>query len=257
MTLCDSHAHIGNRIELEGRRIKGVRSLLCAGNPREAEKLSVLASRPEYKDIIIPTYGLHPWHAGQYSLAEMSPYFSECPVIGEIGMDSVWCNVPLTVQEKVFTEQLAVAARLDKPVILHTKGQEQRIASLIAKYPNTYLVHWYSDPVFPKSFLELGCYFSIGPDVWWNPAVRNLAAALPADRILIETDGMGAVKWAYEEAPENLCTPPARAASLSVPASLSFTLQQIAEIRQIPPEAVGNQLRQNFSNCFRLSPTPK
>ena len=113
---------------------------------------------------------------------------------------------------------------------------------------------WYSDPVFPKSFLELDCYFSIGPDVWWNPAVRNLAAALPADRILIETDGMGAVKWAYEEAPENLRTHPAKAASLSVPASLSFTLQQIAEIRQALPEAVGEQLRQNFLNCFRLSP---
>ena len=90
-------------------------------------------------------------------------YFSECPVIGEIGMDSVWCNVPLAVQEKVFTEQLAVAAQLDKPVILHTKGQEKRIASLIAGYPNTYLVHWYSDPVFPKSFLELDCYFLSAP----------------------------------------------------------------------------------------------
>lgn len=254
MTLCDSHAHIGSSKELEERRIKGVRSLLCAGNPREAVKLSGLASRPEYKNIIIPTYGLHPWYAGRYSLSEMLSYFSECPVIGEIGMDSVWCNVPLAVQEKVFTEQLAVAARLGKPVILHTKGQEQRIASLIAGYPNTYLVHWYSDPVFPKSFLELDCYFSIGPDVWWNPAVRNLAAALPADRILIETDGMGAVKWAYEEAPENLRTHPAKAASLSVPASLSFTLQQIAEIRQALPEAVGEQLRQNFLNCFRLSP---
>lgn len=39
MTLCDSHAHIGSSKELEERRIKGVRSLLCAGNPREAVKL--------------------------------------------------------------------------------------------------------------------------------------------------------------------------------------------------------------------------
>ena len=67
MTLCDSHAHIGSSKELEERRIKGVRSLLCAGNPREAVKLYGLASRPEYKNIIIPTYGLHPWYAGQYS----------------------------------------------------------------------------------------------------------------------------------------------------------------------------------------------
>ena len=255
MTLYDSHAHIGSSKERKERRINGVRSLLCAGNPREAKKLSDLASRPEYKDMIIPTYGLHPWHAGQYSVAEMRPYLSECPVIGEIGMDSVWCNVPLDVQEKVFTEQLEAAARLDKPVILHTKGQEQRIASLIAKYPNTYLVHWYSDPVFPDSYLELNCYFSIGPDVWWNPAVRNLAAALPIERLLIETDGMGAVKWACEEAPENLRTPAATAASLSVPASLSFTLHQIAEIRQLLPEAVEKQLEQNFFNCFRLPPT--
>ena len=55
MTLCDSHAHIGSSKELEERRIKGVRSLLCADNPREAVKLYGLH-----------TYGPHPLYAGQY-----------------------------------------------------------------------------------------------------------------------------------------------------------------------------------------------
>ena len=105
----------------------------------------------------------------------MLSYFSECPVIGEIGMDSVWCNVPLAVQEKVFTEQLAVAANWTNRLFCTRRARNKGLPPLIAGYPNTYLVHWYSDPVFPKSFLELDCYFSIGPDVWWNPAVRNLA----------------------------------------------------------------------------------
>lgn len=164
----------------------------------------------------------------------MLSYFSECPVIGEIGMDSVWCTSLWLSRRRCLPNNWPLQPNWTTGYSAHERPGTKDCL-LIAGYPNTYLVHWYSDPVFPKSFLELDCYFSIGPDVWWNPAVRNLAAALPADRILIETDGMGAVKWAYEEAPENLRTHPAKAASLSVPASLSFTLQQIAEIRQALP----------------------
>ena len=52
-------------------------------------------------------------------------------MVGEIGMDSVWCQVPLPIQERVFREQLAMACSLKKPVVLHTKGQEKAIASIL------------------------------------------------------------------------------------------------------------------------------
>lgn len=41
-------------------------------------------------------------------------------------MDSVWCDVDLKIQKEVFEKQLQLAQALNKPVILHTKGQEKR-----------------------------------------------------------------------------------------------------------------------------------
>ncbi len=123
---------------------------------------------------------------------------SQGPVIGEIGMDSVWCDVPLSKQEKVFCAQLELASALKKPVVLHTKGQEKKIAGLIRNYENTYLVHWYSGEEGLSEFLELDCYFTVGPDVFYNPSVQRAARLAPENRLLVETDGCSAVKWAYE-----------------------------------------------------------
>ena len=143
MMLCDAHAHLGNDTEWEERTGKGILSLICATGPEEAGKLF---SRLEWLKgrAVVPTAGLHPWYADQYTVQDMEPYIRRCPVVGEIGMDSVWCQVPLPVQEQVFREQLAMACSLKKPVILHTKGQEKAIASILREYPNRYLVHWYS-----------------------------------------------------------------------------------------------------------------
>ena len=143
MLLCDAHAHLGNDTEWEERTGKGILSLICATGPEEAGKLF---SRLEWLKgrAVIPTAGLHPWYADQYTVQDMEPYIRRCPVVGEIGMDSVWCQVPLPIQERVFREQLAMACSLKKPVVLHTKGQEKAIASILKEYPNRYLVHWYS-----------------------------------------------------------------------------------------------------------------
>lgn len=100
----------------------------------------------------------------------MEPWLLKASVIGEIGLDSVWCSVPLSVQEKAFCAQLELASAMKKPVVLHTKGQEKHIARLIRAYPNTYLVHWYSGEEGLSDFLDLDCYFTIGPDVFYQPA---------------------------------------------------------------------------------------
>lgn len=253
--LCDSHTHIGAQEELKERKQNNIRSLMCATNPQEAKRLMRLLSGPDPSSLILPTFGLHPWYTDRYCAADIEPYFSCCPVIGEIGMDSVWCNVPLDIQERAFTRQLSMACEMKKPVILHTKGQEERIAALISRYPNTYLVHWYSSPDFPESYMDLDCYFSIGPDVWWNKTVRQLAAKLSPERILVETDGAAAVRWALEEAPEHLRTPEARAASRSVTSSLTHTLAQVADIRKIPVDTAAGQISRNFKD-FLKSPLP-
>ena len=56
------------------------------------------------------------------------------------------------------------------------------------------MVHWYSADHDLDGYLDLDCYFSVGPDVIWNPAVQQVAKRVPENRILLETDGMEAVK---------------------------------------------------------------
>ena len=225
MLLCDAHAHLGNDTEWEERTGKGILSLICATGPGEAGKLF---SRLEWLKgrAVIPTAGLHPWYADQYTVQDMEPYIRRCPVVGEIGMDSVWCQVPLPIQERVFREQLAMACSLKKPVVLHTKGQEKAIASILKEYPNRYLVHWYSCEEYLEEYLALDCYFSVGPDAWWNPAVAQAARRVPRDRILVETDGLGAVQWAYENGPED----GKRTAPGTVSEALENTVRTMAEI---------------------------
>lgn len=242
LCLSDAHTHPGTPEELSERCEGAVLSLVCLTCPPQAEAFLAKAARP----YLIPTAGLHPWKAASFSLEEMKPWLLACPVIGEIGMDSVWCDVPLKLQEDVFTAQLELAAQWKRPVILHTKGQEKTIAAHLRRYPNRYLVHWYSCESGLEDYLALDCYFSIGPDVTWNPAVRAAAARVPANRLLIETDGMSAVRWAAEEAPSPE-TPPE-----TVRGSLERTLAEVAAIRGLTPKQAEILTRQNLTDGFLL-----
>lgn len=236
--LCDAHTHVEEPSIMKQRMEAGIFSLVCALTPGEAAAVLRLAAKPEYAPLLLPTFGIHPWHAGSLSFQELKPWLLSCPVIGEIGMDSVWCSVPLKLQEQVFREQLAFACAQKKPVILHTKGQEKTIAAILKEYPNTYLVHWYSCGEYLSDYLALDCYYSIGPDVGQNPAVQKTAAAVPLDRILVETDGMEAVRWACE-GKKSCPKDPAQA--------LRDILKTAASIRRIEVKKLAEQVRTNLS----------
>lgn len=254
--LTDAHAHIGSMAELEERLCRQIPSMISAGCSQEAGRLEEILEGQE-KDrgtvpgFLIPTYGLHPWHASLDALKRMEPFLERSAFIGEIGMDSVWCEIPLGIQQEVFEYQLAFAARKGKPVILHTKGQEKTIADIIRNYPNRYLLHWYSSEFWQETYLEMDCYCSIGPDVWWNPAVRKLVQQVPAERILIETDGMGAVRWAYEEADVKQAGSGKRQVPPTLEAALEDTLETVAGIRGTGCLALATQIKENFMRFCR------
>lgn len=250
---------MGTKEERGERQKAGIISLLCAVSPEEAKEL-IIRSQGEHFQIqesrqrpgyLIPTCGIHPWYADRYQLRDMEQWMGLCPVIGEIGMDNVWCDVDLKIQEERFRQQLKLARGQNKPAILHTKGQEKQIAEIIRTYPNRYLVHWYSCGFHLEDYLAQNCYFSIGPDVWWNPAVRQVAEKVPANRLLIETDGLSAVAWAYEEGVKirggnPLKTSKAREKGESVVSALKRTLEIVAEIWRVTPWEAGRQIRENL-----------
>ncbi len=251
--LTDAHCHMGTEKELTERIREGIRSVICAGSPKEAERLNELIKRPGGAQTIIPAAGLHPWNSGRYRTEEMFPFMEKWTVTGEIGMDTLWCDVPLKVQREAFECQLAFAMERRKPVVLHTKDQEEEIARIIRRYPNRYLVHWYSCEKYLEQYLEQDCFFSIGPDVSWNPIVQKVARCVPKDRILIETDGLGAVEWAWEERKKRGIMESQLhmvMQKFTVRGSLEQTLQEAARLREMDTDAL---LRDAAANLRRFT----
>ncbi|MDO5299422.1 MAG: TatD family hydrolase [Clostridia bacterium] len=200
MTVFDAHAHAGEGdAQSELRQRLGIRTMLSCGTPEEAERGEQLASR---FSVYTLTAGVHPWHAGHIAPADMEPFMRRAALIGEIGLDSVWCDVPMRIQRDVFTWQLDWAQRAGKAVVLHTKGCEAEIARRIAPYTVPFVVHWYSgDEDTLDLFVQKDCYFTIGPDIARNESVRAVARRVRSERLLFETDGYSAVCWALGDVP--------------------------------------------------------
>ena len=147
-------------------------------------------------DFLTLSAGIHPWDADKFTFKEFEPILKETSIIGEIGMDNEWTDVSLNSQKNIFIEQLAFAYEHQKPVILHTKGQEKEILDIIKDYPNHYLVHWYSANHYLQDYIALDCYFTVGPSVGTDIAVQEVVKQVPLNRLLVETDGLEALAWA-------------------------------------------------------------
>lgn len=201
--------------ELDFRYQNGIATCLSSGTPEEWEYTKQFRDRKE----LLLSFGIHPWYADRHQTEEVQEAYRECDYIGEIGMDSVWCDVPLNIQQKRLEEQLQIAADLKKPVLLHTKGQEKKISELLRGFPYGICVHWYSGTEEDlEPYLDLGCYFTLGPDfsaaygigadqrmlngfsgeerAQKRSLYHRMLREIPVNRLFVETDGISAVAWA-------------------------------------------------------------
>lgn len=235
MAVYDAHAHPGGEEELAIRVKQGVRTFLCATDPESAAAVCKCVC-----DSLIPTFGLHPWYADRFEVEQMLPYIKTGALLGEIGMDSVWCSVPRERQRAVFKEQLTLAEHFNMPVILHTKGEEKETLSCLEDFRPPILVHWYSADKYLEGYVEKDCFFSIGPDVWDNPAVQRVVAAVRPERLLVETDGMDAVRWAAREHGGR------SVGNEALTAVLRRSMAYIGMVKGLDDKAVEDLLEKNF-----------
>ena len=172
MRLLDMHAHLSCFMEKNGqepgeeeshalamqeltqRKEYNISTFFSCGTLEEWNFMQAYRGRDE----LFFSFGIHPWYSGRGRAEDGADgnhilygeqrrdealwrAFEECDAVGEIGMDSVWCDVPLAIQRSSFEEQLQIAADLKKPVILHTKGMESEIAAMIQDFPEPVCVH--------------------------------------------------------------------------------------------------------------------
>ncbi len=140
--------------------------------------------------------GLHPQvvaerHAEIDLLCSLIP---ETPYIGEIGLDgSESCAASFELQQKVLAKALsACAVHGGRIISLHSRRAAHEVLDAIEEYPDcgTPVLHWFSGSLKElRRAIELGCWFSVGPAMLRSERGSRLAAAMPRERMLTETDG--------------------------------------------------------------------
>lgn len=189
----DAHVHLDERMKEVLHRIEIMAMVSCA-TPQECEEAKAFIK--QYPDLDM-SCGIHPWYVETTDEGTMFPYLENCTIIGEIGLDNVWCKSDEALQKLRFEQQVSYACKTHKPVILHTKGKEKEIAEIIKNYPNKYLVHWYSCMEYLDLYKNLDCYFSVGPSIDADESVQQIVKEINIHRLLIESDGIGAMEWAF------------------------------------------------------------
>ena len=161
--------------------------------------------------------------------------------VGEIGLDHHW-PVPRDEQLALFEAQIRLALELDKPVIVHDRQAHEPTYALLRRYRPRGVLHCYSGSAEDALALaEQGFYFGFGGAVTFKGAKRAVKAvqALPADRILLETD-------CPYMAPE-----PLRGQRCDS-GMIAHTAAFIAEVRGVSPEELLIQTDANARQLFRL-----
>lgn len=144
--------------------------------------------------------GIHPWKIEENtSIDDLEKEFEFCDFIGEIGLDFYWDKRAelYDKQRIVFDYFLQKAQKYQKITNIHTKGAEKEVLYYLKKYNlKTPIIHWYSGPLnLVSDFLELGCYFTIGPDIGYSKLTDSLIDIVPVNKILTETDGPTSIEW--------------------------------------------------------------
>jgi TatD DNase family protein len=116
----------------------------------------------------------------------------KCVCLGEIGLDYHYPDTDKERQHRYFRAQMALAERLGLPVCIHDRDSHADVMTVIREFPNVRgILHSYSGGVdMARELVELGYMISFSGTLTFTNARRpkEVAVALPHDRILIETD---------------------------------------------------------------------
>jgi len=152
--------------------------------------------------------------------------YDDVAAVGEIGLDYHYSPETRTAQLELFSRQLELAARLNKPVIIHTRDADDDTLGVLREIPSQGVIHCFTgNPRFCRSLLDLGLYISISGIVTFRAAdnVRESAVVIPDDRLLIETDSP-------------FLAPVPMRGNPNEPAFLPYTAKFLAELRKTDPE---------------------
>jgi len=258
MELIDTHCHLCHgrlrpQADAALRRAAeaGVTTVLCAAaDLAEARAALALAGR---RPNLYCLAGVHPHHAAEAPedyLAELARLAGESRnvAVGETGLDYHYDYSPRDVQRRVFAEQLDLARRLDKPVVVHCReafGDTLAILRDSGTPPDRVLLHSFTEPPpAARAALDFGALLSFSGIVTFRKAddVQASARLAPADRFVLETDA------------PFLSPEPVRRMPVNEPANVRHVARFLAELRGETLDALAAATTANAVRFF--DPTP-
>lgn len=131
--------------------------------------------------------GIHPWHADKMLFDEASA--TVAPLIGECGLDYV-CQVDRAVQERVFREQLSIAQRWQKPVVLHCVRAFEPMMKILGEYSLAAVIFhgFIGSRQQAERAVARGYYLSFGEVSFRSPRTVEAMKSVPLDHLFAETD---------------------------------------------------------------------
>ena len=248
----DSHAHYdseafdADRKELLGTlKNQGVVGVVNCGSDM-ASSLKSLELADEF-DFIYAACGIHPHEAegckqGYLPVLKKLCLEEKCVAVGEIGLDYHYDFSPREIQKQVFEQQIVLAKELDLPVIVHDREAHEDTFELLKRYKPKGVVHCFSGSAeMAKEIVKLGMYIGLGGAVTFKNArkPREVAAVVPSDRLLIETD------CPY-------MTPVPHRGKRCDSTYIPFTAEVIAEVRGTTAQEILDLTRVNANSLFGL-----
>jgi TatD DNase family protein len=256
--MIDSHCHLADPAfsadltdVIERAQAAGVQRALCilsAGDPEESA--AARNARELWADLRVAV-GVHPHHAGAFAgRPEEAAQFviaaakaEGASAVGEIGLDYHYQYSAPEVQRGVFEAQVAAAGELALPIVIHTReATDDTFGILRSALPRSAggVFHCFTgDVAMARLALDIGFYVSLAGIVTFprSAALRDVAAFVPADRLLVETD-----------AP--YLAPVPHRGKRNEPAFVAGVLEQVAGLRGVAAGVLGAQLVRNFDALF-------
>ncbi len=202
--IVDSHAHYDDE-QFDNDRAEVLQRIRQQGVVRVVNPASNLASArrciqlaDEY-DFIYTAVGVHPHDASEFSEETLATLrglagHKKVVAIGEVGLDYHYDFSPRAVQKECLAAHVALALELKLPLILHDRESHQDILDILRvekAHAAGGVFHCFTGSVeMAKEVLDMGFYIALGGAVTFKNARKpvEVAAYVPADRLLVETD---------------------------------------------------------------------
>jgi TatD DNase family protein len=195
----DSHCHLQSLPDpdaaIERARDAGVAGMVCVGTDLETSQHAIdLAARHSE---VHATVGLHPHDASrlgvEWDRIEALARAPEVAGIGETGFDFHYLHSPPDAQETAFRAQIALAKRLDRALVIHSRDAWDATFRVLGEEgpPSRTVFHCFTGGTTEaRRALDLGAFLSFSGIITFPNAddVRATAATTPLDRLLVETD---------------------------------------------------------------------